>query len=97
MVNGYNVGGDFMLLNSTEYQIPVVANDMLYFVGFVDSGTVEKPTEIRDYRVSAGVGTRITVPMLGQVPIAIDFGFPIVRGPDDRTQVFSFYVGVFGK
>jgi outer membrane protein insertion porin family len=93
--NGFNVGGDFMFLNSAEYQIPVLANDMLYFVGFVDSGTVEASTEIRDYRVAAGVGARIVVPMLGQVPIALDFGFPIVRGPNDRTQMFSFYVGVF--
>jgi outer membrane protein insertion porin family len=94
-VNGFNVGGDFMFLNSVEYQIPVLANDMVYFVGFVDSGTVESSTEIRDYRVAAGFGARIVVPMLGQVPIALDFGFPIVRGPNDKTQVFSFYVGVF--
>jgi hypothetical protein len=33
--------------------------------------------------------------MLGQVPIALDFGFPIVRGPNDREQMFSFYVGLF--
>jgi outer membrane protein insertion porin family len=94
-VNGFNVGGDFMFLNSVEYQIPILANDMLYFVGFIDSGTVESSAEIRDYRVSAGFGARIIVPMLGQVPIALDFGFPIVRGPGDQTQVFSFYVGVF--
>ena len=39
--NGFNVGGDFMFLNSVEYQVPVLANDQIYFVGFVDSGTVE--------------------------------------------------------
>jgi outer membrane protein assembly factor BamA len=94
-INGFNVGGDFMWLNTVEYQIPVLANDMVYFVGFVDSGTVESTTTISNYRVSAGVGARIVVPMLGQVPIALDFGFPIVRAQDDRTQVFSFYVGVF--
>ena len=80
---------------AAEYQVPVLANDMLYLVGFVDSGTVEQTAGIHDYRVSAGVGLRISVPMLGQVPIALDFGFPIVRGAEDRTQMFSFYVGVF--
>ena len=93
--NGFNVGGKYMFLNSAEYQLPVVANDQIYLVAFLDSGTVERSFAIHDYRVSAGVGARIVVPMLGQVPIALDFGFPIVRGPNDRTQMFSFYVGFF--
>ena len=46
-------------------------------------------------RLPAGVGLRIVVPMMGPVPIALDFGFPIVRGPDDREQIFSFWVGLF--
>jgi hypothetical protein len=33
--------------------------------------------------------------MLGPVPIALDFGFPIVSAPGDRQQVFSFWVGFF--
>ena len=30
------------------------------------------------------------------VPIALDFGFPIVKAPEDRKQLFSFWVGFFG-
>ena len=30
-----------MLLNSLEYQIPVMANDQIWFVVFCDTGTVE--------------------------------------------------------
>ena len=45
-VNGFKVGGDFMFLNSLEYQIPIRANDNLYFVAFVDSGTVESKVGI---------------------------------------------------
>ncbi|MBI1918229.1 MAG: outer membrane protein assembly factor BamA [Planctomycetes bacterium] len=93
--SGFKVGGDFLFLNSLEYQLPVTAGDNLYLVGFVDSGTVERTVEIKDYRVSAGVGVRFTVPMLGPVPIALDFGFPIVRGAHDRQQVFSFWLGFF--
>lgn len=93
--NLYRTGGNFMFLNSLEYQIPIRANDHLYAVGFVDTGTVERDLTIHDYRVSAGFGLRIIVPMLGPVPIALDFGFPIVRGPEDQTQIFSFYVGIF--
>ena len=54
---------------------------------------VENRIDIKDYRVSAGFGFRFTVPMLGQVPIAFDFGFPIVKGADDREQIFAFWVG----
>src|SRR5262249_48022377 len=35
-VNGFKVGGDFMLLNSLEYQIPIKADDTIYVVGFLD-------------------------------------------------------------
>ncbi len=93
--NGYKTGGDFQLLNSLEYQVPLVAKDAIYAVGFIDSGTVESRVDIKDYRVAAGFGLRIVVPALGQVPIALDFGFPIVKGPEDNTQVFSFFVGFF--
>jgi outer membrane protein insertion porin family len=84
-----------MLANSVEYQLPVMANDSFYLVGFVDSGTVERTVEIRDYRVAAGVGVRFVVPMLGPVPIALDFGFPIVKASFDKEQVFSFWLGFF--
>jgi outer membrane protein assembly complex protein YaeT len=93
-VNGFKTGGDFLLLNRAEYQVPVRANDQIYFVGFLDSGTVAtRINQITDYRVAAGFGVRFVVPMLGPVPIALDFGFPIVKGPFDNTQVFSFWMG----
>src|SRR5262249_41361480 len=55
-VDGFAVGGDFMWLNSIEYQLPLKADDHFYLVAFVDSGTVESRLDIRDYRVSAGIG-----------------------------------------
>jgi outer membrane protein assembly factor BamA len=33
--------------------------------------------------------------MMGPVPIALDFGFPIVKAAGDQTQVFSFWVGLY--
>jgi outer membrane protein insertion porin family len=92
-VNGFETGGDFMFLNSLEYQVPLRANDQAYLVAFVDSGTVEPSLELKDYRVSVGVGLRFVLPMLGKMPIALDAGFPIVRGPGDHEQVFSFSLG----
>jgi outer membrane protein assembly factor BamA len=95
VVNGFEVGGDFLFLNSLEYQVPLLANDQIYAVAFLDSGTVEPSFKLADYRVSAGAGLRIVVPMLGPVPIALDFGFPLHKAPEDRNQVFSFWVGFF--
>jgi outer membrane protein insertion porin family len=93
-VNGFKTGGDFMVFNSLEYQVPVRAADNVFVVGFVDSGTVEsRITHIDDYRVSVGFGVRFVVPMLGPVPIALDFGFPIAKAPGDNTQVFNFFMG----
>jgi outer membrane protein assembly complex protein YaeT len=94
-VDGFRVGGDFQFLNSLEYQVPIKANDQMFLVAFIDSGTVEQRLEIKDYRVTAGVGVRFVVPMLGPVPIALDVGFPIVKGPNDHEQDFSFWLGFF--
>ena len=55
---------------------------------------VERDFELRNYRVSAGFGFRLTVPFMGPVPIALDFGFPIVKGPFDNEQIFNFYLGI---
>jgi RNA polymerase sigma factor (sigma-70 family) len=88
--------GDFLFLNSIEYQVPVRANDTIYVIGFVDSGTVESKVEPKDYRVSAGYGVRIKVPMLGPVPIALDFGFPVVASKRSASEVFNFWLGLQG-
>jgi outer membrane protein assembly complex protein YaeT len=93
--NEYKVGGDFMFLNSAEYQIPLTAGDQIQFVTFVDTGTVETDVRLDNYRVAAGFGLRFVVPMLGPVPIALDFGFPIVKANGDKQQVFSFWLGFF--
>jgi outer membrane protein assembly complex protein YaeT len=91
--NGFKVGGHFMLLGSVEYQIPILQNDMLYAVAFSDFGTVESELDIKDFRVSAGVGLRIIVPMFGPVPIALDWAYPIVKKDTDERQIFAFFVG----
>lgn len=92
---GIEVGGDFTMLSSLEYQFPLTADDTLGWVFFVDAGTVERQIEILDYRVSAGFGLRVQVPMLGPVPLAFDFAWPLAQKADDDKQVFSFFVGFF--
>jgi outer membrane protein insertion porin family len=91
--NYLNVGGTFGFINNVEYLIPVLANDKLYFAAFCDHGTVERDFAIRDYRVSVGVGLRISVPALGPLPIALDFAVPVMKGQYDTKQLFSFSMG----
>ena len=92
---GSNVGGIFTMLGSAEYQFPLTANDQFQMVVFADTGTVENNYDITDYRVAVGTGLRVTVPALGPLPLAFDIAFPIVKGPDDRERIFTFFIGAF--
>ncbi len=89
------VGGPFRVLGSVEYLFPITADDMVKGVLFTDVGAVEESTKIiwDDFAVSPGFGLRISVPALGQAPIALDFAFPINRGDNDETEMFSFFIG----
>ncbi len=93
---GVQVGGDFEFLNTIEYNFPITADDVLRAVSFVDFGTVEPSAEFRgrDFRIAPGLGLRISVPMLGPAPIALDFAVPIRHSPGDREEIFSFFVGL---
>jgi RNA polymerase sigma factor (sigma-70 family) len=78
-----------------EFRVPVRSDDRLYVVPFLDSGTVEPDAQHRDHGTSTGGGAYLTVPALGPVPIALDFGFPVVRESKEPGQVFSFWIGFF--
>lgn len=93
-VNGVEVGGQFMLLGSAEYQLPVTANEMLKVVAFSDFGTVEEDVTFDNFRVSVGAGLRVQVPGMGPVPIALDWAVPVKKASFDREQLFSFYIGI---
>ncbi len=86
------IGGEFLLLAGAEYSFPLVG-EVLRGVVFLDTGTVEKSTEITTYRASAGFGMRWIIPLMGEVPMSFDFGFPIAKSSEDDTQVFSFSIG----
>ncbi len=93
---GIAVGGRFQFINSVEYMFPITADDALRAVVFCDFGTVERSVAIRDenFRVSPGLGLRISIPALGPAPIALDFAIPVARAEGDEIQNFSFFIGV---
>ncbi len=92
---GMGMGGCMQFFNSAELIFPITADDMIRGSFFVDTGTVE--TSISDwkskYRVAVGFGIRLTIPMMGPAPIALDFAFPLTKDPGDQKQMFSFNVG----
>jgi outer membrane protein insertion porin family len=88
------VGGDFMALGSLEYMLPVTANEMVKVVAFTDFGTVNTNVSLDNFRLSVGSGFRLSIPMMGPVPIAVDFAVPLMQQSTDIRQVVSFYVGM---
>ncbi|MDO4574075.1 MAG: BamA/TamA family outer membrane protein [Planctomycetia bacterium] len=93
---GMVVGGNVMVLASLEYLFPITADDSIRGVLFCDTGTVE--SDIRHwnakYRVSLGAGLRISMPMLGSAPIALDFAVPVSKEDGDEKELFSFTMGL---
>ncbi len=86
------IGGDFLFLAGAEYTFPLIG-EMLRGVVFIDTGTVEESFEVTTYRAAGGFGVRWVIPLLGQVPMSFDFGFPMSKDSQDDTQIFSFSVG----
>jgi outer membrane protein assembly complex protein YaeT len=86
------IGGEYMLLFSTEYSFPIFA-DTLRGVLFTDMGTVESDFALNDWRVSIGAGVKLQVDYFGPVPLEFDIAAPVIRNDDDDEQIFSFFIG----
>ncbi len=87
------IGGDFVFLTSAELNYPI-ASDFLRGVVFVDAGTVESDFEINDFRSAVGFGFRLTLPIFGGAPFALDFALPLTSNGLDEEQVVSFSFGL---
>ena len=86
------VGGDWLFLLGFEYNFPVY-QEVLRIVLFTDTGTVQEDFGLDEYRMSVGAGLRLKVP-ISPVPIGFDFAVPLLKEPDDDTQVFSFDIAL---
>ena len=93
--NDSPIGGKAIWLLSSEYQFPIWEEN-IRGVAFIDSGSVAldwSDSGIFDVRASVGFGLRILIPFLGERPLAIDFGVPLLSQDDDETQIVSFSFG----
>ena len=61
-------------------------------VAFVDTGTVQRGFGFDEYRVSVGLGIRLYIAGLSPVPLAFDFGVPVLRQDTDRRRLFTFSI-----
>ena len=87
------IGGDFEFYNSAELLVPVSGGDEFMLAFFVDTGVVSESIKHWDtYRVAPGLGMRISIPMLGPAPLALDFAFPVVKNDSDEKEIFSFSI-----
>jgi outer membrane protein insertion porin family len=93
-VNGVGVGGQFQGLGTVEYLLPITADNVFQIVAFTDFGSVDSRVTFDHYRQTVGAGIRLAVPMMGPMPIAIDFAVPVVRQSGDIIQVVSFTMGL---
>lgn len=103
--NGFALGGEAAWNSSLELRFPVVStkvrgsiDEMEYVRGalWVDMGGIGD--SVRDFgatRVSAGIGVRVRIPFMPQLPLALDFGWPVQSLEGDREEVFTFSMGKF--
>jgi len=83
------VGGTWLFFTGPELQQPIY-QDIVSGVVFIDTGTVTNHPGFSEYRVSTGVGIRISVPALSPVPLAFDFAIPVLKQSGDQRRFFSF-------
>lgn len=104
---GTPLGGQAFYVVTSEYRFPLYATrlpgrdeDVEVFRGvvFTDWGAVGRDTgddNLFDVRSAVGVGVRVRIPFLPQLPIAIHLGVPWLRYRTDDLRVLSFTVGQF--
>ncbi len=92
---GDQIGGNALLLMNTEYLVPLY-KDVVRAAIFVDAGEVPDSINNMNFdqiRLSTGIGLRLNIPFLGRSTIAVDYGIPVIKKDEDKTQAFSFNFG----
>lgn len=87
------VGGNFLFYWGAEIKQPIY-EDIVSLVFFTDTGTVNEEPGFDNYRVSVGTGFRVLIRQLSPVPLAFDFGIPVLKEEGDRKRLFTFTVDI---
>ncbi|MHB9030355.1 MAG: outer membrane protein assembly factor BamA [Candidatus Latescibacterota bacterium] len=82
LLRGEEVGGETMLVNNIELQLPIIKG-MIYGIGFYDFGNAWRSlsqTNPFDVKRSAGVGVRMSIPQIGMIGFDVGYGFDKLEG-----------------
>jgi len=89
------IGGEWAFFAGAQVLFPLFGNQdgrpIVSGVVFLDSGTVVEDIGFDDYRVSAGFGLRLLLP-ISPAPLAFDFGFPIAEEDFDEDRLLTFSI-----
>ena len=89
------IGGQYMLMANAEYEIPIIGA-YFRFVMFVDTGSLGfTGGDMGDFRVGAGGGIRLRLPIPGfqRIPISLYLASPVLKRSYDQSEIFSFQMG----
>lgn len=82
LLRGEEIGGETMLVNNLELQIPIIRG-MIYGIGFYDFGNAWRNldrTNPFDLKRSAGAGVRMSIPQIGMIGFDVGYGFDKLEG-----------------
>ncbi|RPH38932.1 MAG: hypothetical protein EHM91_13120, partial [Planctomycetota bacterium] len=95
---GDPVGGDALVLGTIEYSYPIFV-EFLRGAFFYDiANLVPDIYDLQDtkWRNVVGFGIRFFIPQLGNIPVKLDFGFPLTKRREDERQTVTFDIGTLG-
>ncbi|MBU0754288.1 MAG: BamA/TamA family outer membrane protein [Planctomycetes bacterium] len=103
--NNEVIGGDAAVGFSAEYSIPLISEynreydaeeTRLKGVVFYDAGGLGMSLDDRDLwhkiRSSTGVGLKLSMPVLGGLPITVYYGVPLRKWPGDDRRSFNINI-----
>jgi outer membrane protein insertion porin family len=96
--NGDPVGGDALVLGTVEYSWPIFVEFLRGAVFYDVANLTPDIYDLRHekWRNVVGFGIRFFIPQLGNIPVKLDFGFPLTKGPQDDRQTVTFDIGTLG-
>jgi outer membrane protein insertion porin family len=93
-VNGKNVGGQTMMVLTTEVSHPIWGP--LRGAIFADAGNAWRRSynlDLSEFNIGIGYGLRLKLPMI-QAPLKLDFAFPILRSDSDMSRKLRIHFNV---
>ncbi len=92
---GDPVGGEGYALLTLEYSYPLFV-EFLRGAFFWDVANLTREVELLahdKWRNTVGFGIRFLIPQLGNIPVKLDFGWPLTREDEDERQTVTFDIG----